>query len=549
MLTRLHHPWIVPLIFGLAVPATLAQKTPADKPDAAKPEAANSAPVMIPPDSVTEGSVTAGGQKIEYRAVAGTLTVGSSDAQDAMIGFDGKYLPDADVDTHAKMDDQPAIARMFYTAYFEKNAPKNRPITFLYNGGPGSATMYLHMGAFGPVRVVVPQDSQRQEGAPYEIVPNENSLLDASDLVFIDAPGTGYSRIYGKDAAKAFYGTDQDAHAFDRFIRRFLSKYDRWNSPKYLFGESYGTTRTAVLTNLLEEHLDVNGSIFLSQILSFDDSADGPQGNPGTDNPYFLSLPSMAATAWFHHRVPNQPAELDPFLKQVEDFALGPYAAALLQGADLPDAQRKEIAAKLESFTGVPAAYWIKADLRVSGGEFSKELQAEMGITTGRLDTRYQGPDLDPLSQEAQYDPFDEALTSAYNTAINQYTRDTLKYGENLTYKPGAYEPGWHWDLKHEPPGGSGWESSVNVMPDLAMAMKRNPKLKIMLMGGYYDLGCTFFGAMYEDKHLQIPESLEKNISYHFFQTGHMVYVTTAALKELHDYTANFIRGTENGQK
>jgi carboxypeptidase C (cathepsin A) len=505
-----------------------------------------------PADSTTEGSLKIGGQSIEFRAVAGTLTVGSTDPQDATIGFDGKYLPDATVDLTSKLDDRPATARIFYAAYFQKNPAKNRPIMFLYNGGPGSATMYLHMGAFGPMRLVLPQDLAHQEGAPYQIVPNEYSLLDVSDLVFIDAPGTGFSRIYGKDASKAFYGTDPDAHAFDRFVRRFLSKYDRWNSPKYLFGESYGTTRSAILTNLLQRHLDLNGSIFLSQILSFDSSADGPQGNPGTDNGYFLALPSMAATAWYHHRIPNQPAQLEPWLKEVEQFSLGAYASALLQGADLPEAQKKEVASKLQSYTGVPAAYWTKANLRVSGGEFSKELQSEMGITTGRLDTRYEGPDIDPLSQEADYDPFGSATTSAYNTAINQYARDTLKYGENLTYKPSAREAnGFNWDLKHVPPGmDQGWEdSSVNVMPDLAMAMKQNPKMKILLMGGYYDLGCTYFGATYENKHLQIPQSLQSNIKYRFFQTGHMVYVTTPALKELHDATAEFIRNTEDGGK
>ena len=546
MLLRLRTRGVAAIATGFVVASlALAQNNAPQKPEA-KPAAQPESPA----DSITEGSLKVEGQTIDYRAIAGTITVGSSDPQDAMIGFDGKYLPDASVDLSAKPEDRPATARIFYVAYFAKNPARNRPITFLYNGGPGSATMYLHMGAFGPQRLVLPQDSQHQEGAPYQIVPNEYSLLDASDLVFIDAPGTGFSRVFGKEAGKAFYGTDQDAHAFDRFIRRFLSKYERWNSPKYLFGESYGTTRTAVLTNLLQRHLDLNGSIFLSQILSFDSSADGPQGNPGTDNGYFLSLPSMAATAWYHHRVPNQPAELEPFLKTVEQYALGPFASALLQGADLSDAQKKEVAAKLESFTGVPAAYWIKADLRVSGGEFSKELQTEMGITTGRLDTRYEGPDLDPLSEEAQYDPFGSATTSAYNTAINQYARATLKFGENMTYKPSAREPGFHWDLHHQPPGGQGWdESSVNVMPDLAMAMKRNPKLKILLMGGYYDLGCTYFGATYEDKHLQIPESLQKNISYRFFQTGHMVYITTPALKALHDETANFIHNTENGEK
>lgn len=533
------------LLSGLiAIPAALAQQKPEPR-----PEATHWAAPLVEPDSVTSGSVTVGGRAIQYQAVAGTLVVGSTDAQDNGIDFRGKYLPGAEPNLSANPADRPAAARMYYVAYFEKNPPANRPITFLYNGGPGSSTMYLHMGAFGPERLVLPQDISHPEGAPYQIISNQYSLLDVSDLVFIDAPGTGFSRVYGKDAAKAFYGTDQDAHAFDRFIRRFLTKYNRWNSPKFLFGESYGTTRTAVLTYLLGRQLDLNGSIFLSQILNFGDSADGPQGDPGNENPYFLALPSMAATAWYHHRIPNQPATLFPWLTSVEDYALGPYASALLQGSDLPKAQEEAVAAKLESFTGVPAAYWIKADLRVSGGEFSRELEANDSITTGRLDTRYQGPALNPLSGSAEYDPFNAALNSAYDTAVNEYTRDTLKYGANQTYKPDAYGPDFHWQLKHTPPGGRGWASGVNVMPDLSVAMKRNPKLKIMLMGGYFDLGCTFFAAQYEDKHLQIPASLDSNISYHFFQTGHMVYVTTSALKQLHQVTADFIRANETPQQ
>lgn len=535
--------WCVALLASLAAaPAATAQHNP----DAAS--GSRWAAPQVEPDSITDGSVTVDGKTIQYQAVAGTLVVGSTDAQDAGIGLDGKYLPGAEPDLPANPDARPATASIYYVAYFMKNPPKNRPVTFLYNGGPGSSTMYLHMGAFGPERLVLPQDATHPKAAPYTLVPNQYSLLDVSDLVFIDAPGTGFSRIYGQNAPKAFYGTDQDAHAFDRFIRRFLNKYNRWNSPKFLFGESYGTTRTAVLTNLLQRHFDVNGSIFLSQILNFDDSADGPQGNPGTENGYILSLPSMAATAWYHHRVANQPATLFPWLTQVEDFALGPYASALLQGSDLPKSQEEAIAAKLESFTGIPAAYWIKADLRVSGGEFSHELQANDSITTGRLDTRYEGPALNPLGGSAEYDPFDGALTSSYDTAVNEYTRDTLKYGLNQTYKPSAYGPDFHWDLQHTPPGERGWDASVNVMPDLAMAMKRNPNLKILLMGGYYDLGCTFFAAEYEDKHLQIPASLDSNISYHFFQTGHMVYVTTSALKQLHQAAADFIRTNENSQ-
>jgi carboxypeptidase C (cathepsin A) len=538
----------------LVIPAAFAQnkqdKSDMKASDHAADEAAAKSPGAMPPDSTTEGSVTVDGQAIQYKAVAGMLTVGSSDAQDAMIGMDGKYLPGSEIDLPAKIQDQPAIARMYYVAYFKQDAAKGtRPVTFIYNGGPGSSTMYLHMGAFGPMRVVLP-NVQHQEAAPYSIVSNQYSLLDVSDLVFIDAPGTGFSRVLGKDAGKEFFGTDQDGHAFTRFIHRFLTKYDLWNNPKFLFGESYGTTRTAVLTfDLQQSGIDVNGSVFLSQILNFDDSSDGPQGDPGTDNGYFLGFPSMAATAWYHHHVPNQPAQLQPFLQEVEQFSLGAYASALLQGADLPDAQKHEIATKMESYTGVPAAYWYKADLRVSGGEFSKEMQSELGITTGRLDTRYEGPDIDPLSEDADYDPFGSATSAPYDAAVNYYTRNVLHYGDNMTYKPSAYGPDFRWDLKHTPPGGRGWDASVNVMPDLSVAMKRNPRLKVLLMGGYYDLGTTFFGATYEDKHLQIPEKLQSNISYHFFETGHMVYVTVPALEELHKVTAEFIRANEHPEQ
>lgn len=514
-----------------------------DKPAVKRDSDAKATEIAPSPDSITEGSVTVGGQAIAYRAIAGTLTVGSNDVQDAMIGLDGKYLPDSGMDLPPKPEDQPATARIFYAAYFKKGATTNtRPITFLYNGGPGSATMYLHMGAFGPKRIVTP-DGQHKEAAPYDLIENQYSLLDVSDLVFIDAPGAGFSRVLGKDAGKAFWGTDEDAHAFDRFIRRFLTKYARWNSPKFIFGESYGTTRSAVLSRMLQG-VDLNGVILLSQILSFDNSADGPEGNPGTDQPYYLALPSMAATAWYHHRLANQPEKLETLLREVEKFSLGEYASALLQGAELPEDRRHALADKLQSYTGVPAAYWIKADLRVSGGEFSKELQSEMGVTTGRLDTRYEGPDFDPLSKEADYDPFTGAVTSAFVTAINEYARTELKYGDNMTYKPSARQGGYHWNLAHVPPGGQGWESSVNVMPDLALAMKLNAKMKVMLMGGYYDLGTTYFGSVYEMKHLPMPQSLQQNISYHFFETGHMVYVNEQALKELHQYTAEFIKAS-----
>ena len=501
--------------------------------------------ISLPPDSISEGSVSVeGGRAIAFRTVAGMLTVGAADSQDARIGLDGKLLPDSGVELPAKPEDRPATAHIFYTAHFAKDADqRTRPIVFLYNGGPGSATMYLRMTSMGPVRVQLP-DLQHPVGGPYQIASNPYCLLDAADLVFIDAPGTGYSRVEGKDAFKAFYGIDGDAAAFDRFIRRFLTKYNRWSSPKFLFGESYGTTRDAVLAAVLRRHgVDLNGVVFLSQILSFDNSADGSDSNPGTENGFFLALPSFAATAWYHHKLANQPASLEPWIHEVEQYALTDYATALLAGADLSADRRSAVAAKLESYTGVPAALWLKANLRLTGAEFSKYLQDPGGITTGRLDSRYEGPVMDPLERDADYDPFSESVESSILAAMNTYARETLKFGENMTYKPSAREPGFDWDMKHRGPGPVGWAgTSTNVMNDIAYTMKANPNMRVLLMGGYFDLGTLYFGATYEMKHLPIPQNLDKNIEYKFFPTGHMVYVNEDALKALHDRTAQFIR-------
>jgi carboxypeptidase C (cathepsin A) len=510
-------------------------------------------PAQIPPaDSTTSGTVTAAGQAIAYRAVAGTITVGATDQQDALLGLDGKRLsdtgekpPDAE-----KPEEAPPTSRMFYAAYFKTGADSGtRPVTFFYNGGPGSATMWLHMGSFGPKRVVT-TDTQHDAAPPYKITNNEYSLLDVSDLVFIDAPGTGFSRIMGKEKEKAFWGTDQDAHAFERFIRRFLTKHERWNSPKYLFGESYGTPRSAVLAALLQS-VDLNGIVLLSAILSFDNSADGPKWNPGVDQAYALALPTYAASAFYNHKLAKQPPALEPFLEEVEKFALGEYMTALLQGSELRDAHKQAIAAKLHDYTGLPVAYWLKANLRVTGGAFSKNLQDPDGLTTGRLDTRYKGPDFNPLSEEAEYDPQSVAISSAYVTAINHYMRTDLKYGENQTYKPGAYSDGnFNWDLRHQAPGGppvGQGESGTNVMPDLAQAMKTNPQMKILLAGGYYDLATPFFEGIYEMHHLPIPHSLQSNITYRYYEAGHMIYVNEGILKKFHDDVAAFIRGTEKG--
>jgi len=501
------------------------------------------------PDSITQGTVRVNGHAIAYRAVAGTLTVGATDLQDANLGTDGKMLPDTGekLPDPSKPDEAPPTARMFYAAYFKQDAPsETRPITFLYNGGPGSSTMWLHMGAFGP-RQVLTTDTQHDPGAPYKIVNNESSLLDASDLVFIDAPGTGFSRIMGKDKEKAFWGMDQDAHAFERFIRRFLTKFNRWNSPKYLFGESYGTPRSAVLSAMLQ-NVDLNGIVLLSVTLSFANWADGPRWNSGVEQPYALALPTFAATAFYHHKLPDQPAALEPFLKTVEKFAMDEYMPALLQGSELNGERKRAIAEKLHQYTGLSVAYLLKANLRVSGGAFSKNLEDDEGLTTGRLDTRYQGPDYNRLSEEAEYDPQSIAISAAYATAINHYLRTELHYGENQTYRPAIQDSEvQQWDLRHQASGGPPAAFSAvgtNVLPDLAVAMKANPKMKVLVAGGYYDLATPFFEGMYEMHHLPIPDSLQANISYRYYEAGHMVYVNQGILKQFHNDVASFILGT-----
>ncbi len=498
-------------------------------------------------DATTQGSVTVEGKPVAYTAVAGTLLVGSNNDQDA--AFNSGIMADV------KPDDANAAptARMFYVAYFKQNErQESRPITFVYNGGPGSSTVWLHMGAFGPRRVVTEGD-QHTAPAPYPLVNNDYSLLDVSDVVFIDMPGTGFGRLSGKDAEKAFWGVDQDGAAFSRFIARFLSKYQRWNSPKYLFGESYGTTRSAVLANMLESqyHIDLNGVILLSQILSFDSSADAPQSNPGNEVPYEVSLPTFAATAYYHHKLPNQPAALEPFLAEVEHFALTDYAAALAQGSSLPEATRQSIAAKLHDYTGLPLAYIQKADLRINVGKFNQNLESDEDLTTGRLDSRFSGPDMDPLSEESEYDPQSTSISSAYVSVFNDYVRGQLKFGEGLTYLATAYGAGRDWDQKHHAPGVPGYadRTAINVMPDLAAAMKHNPRLKVMLNAGYYDLATPFFAAMYEMDHLPIPANLRGNIQTSFYESGHMVYVREPSLKELHDRVATFIRGTYSAPK
>jgi carboxypeptidase C (cathepsin A) len=528
----------VALIAAFSITTAAALGAPQKSaPGGSPPASDTSAASTFTPRAVkSTGAVTVEGRKIAYDAVAGTIIVHPKGWDDAARSRGPK---DA-IGSAAG----PPIASMFYVAYFKQGAdPHTRPVTFLYNGGPGSSTIWLHMGAFGPVRVVTSNDSHTPP-APYHTVDNAYSLLDASDLVFIDAPGTGFSRIEGKGKKQAFWGVDQDGYAFTSFITQFLSQYGRWNSPKYLFGESYGTPRSAVLINDLETDgdIDFNGVILLSQVLNFNLMADSPQGNPGVDLPYEIELPTFAATAWYHHKLGSKSGDLESLLQEVEQFAMGDYADALSQGANLPEDQFNAIAEKLHDYTGLPAAYIKKADLRVTGPEFSQQLLNDSNLTAGRLDSRFAGPVMDPLAEEAAYDPQSAAIGSAYVSAFNEYVRRNLHYGTHDSYYPEIDI--WNiWQFKHQPPDAPfQLTGAVNVMPDLANAMKYDPNLKISLNGGYFDLATPFFQGMYEMHHLQIPASLQSHIEYHYYQSGHMVYANETSLKQIHDNVAAFIR-------
>ena len=544
--------WVLTLLLLLlAVPAGAAKRAP-DPPKAAcrgpskpvtktppaDPDA--KAPAPDASDVWSEGTVTVGGTAIDYCAAAGTLTVHPADWDDAAP---------AKADAEDGTKNPSAVASMFYVAYFKRDAAV-RPIMFLFNGGPGSATVWLHMGAFGPRRVEM-AGTEHAPAAPYRLVNNDRSLLDVSDLVFIDAPGTGFSRIGGGDKDKSFYGVDEDAQAFAAFIAEFLSKYKRWNAPKYLFGESYGTARAAVLVNRLQNEpgVDFNGVVMLSQVLANALYPDDPKSVPGNDLPYTLALPSFAATAWFY----NQPADrrADPvppaLLADVERFAMGDYAAALAAGAALEPARRDEIVTKLAEYTGVSVEYWRRADLRVSIDAFRQELLRDRGLIVGTTDSRYRGFALDRTSKHATYDPTEAATTSAYVSSFNDYVRRVLLYGEGKTYRPSSSDIVEKWSYRHKiPDSDTVTDGGSNVMPDLARAMKYNPLLKIQLNAGYFDLITPYFQGMYEMRHLPVPAELQANIEYRCYQAGHMPYLRADALARLHDNVADFVERTSN---
>ena len=483
----------------------------ADKAQAAKDSKKDELP--IPPERkvVTSHSVQIAGRSISYKATAGTLLI-----------KDDKGKPTVSV---------------FYVAYtVDDGKPTRRPVTFMFNGGPGSSSMWLHMGSFGPVRVANKGD-QPIPPPPYQTVPNQYSLLDKTDLVFIDAPGTGYSQLVGAAKGKDFYGVDQDADAFARFITRYVSDNHRWNSPKFLFGESYGTTRSAVLVRLLQEQgMEFNGVVLMSSILDFSVWA-----NTGVDHAYIADLPTEAAIAWYHDKVPNKPADLASFLAEVRHFASTDYTLALARGDAIAPAEADRIASQLSRYTGLSTTYIKDANLRIDPSRFRKELLRDQRRTVGRLDGRFEGIDPDAAGETPDGDAASDAATGAYLAAFNQYAASDLKFTEDRPYLPNNYaviNRGWDW--KHKYGRGFGFTQAPYVGSDLAGAMRRNPHLKVFSANGYYDLATPFYATEFDLGHLGLDPAIRKNIEFGFYPSGHMIYFDVDALKQVKADLARF---------
>jgi carboxypeptidase C (cathepsin A) len=498
------------LLLGAALAAVIvaplgAQRPPAPadaKAEPAKPKMDEDvAQAPVEEDAQPKrGSVTVNGKVVTYTAIPGTITI--------------------------RGDDGEPTASMFYVAYIADKpagAPP-RPITFAYNGGPGSSSMWLHMGSVAPVHIETPKPGA-QPNAPFHVTPNAQTILDHSDVVFMDAIGTGLSRPIGKSKGPEFWGVDQDIDAYARAIMRFLTKYDRWNSPKFLFGESYGTLRSAGLVYALQDRgVQMNGVMLLSSILNY-----GVR-QPGYDQGSLVFLPSYAADAWYHNRIPNRPATLEPWLTQVREWTRGAYASALMKGSDLTLEEKTAIAQQMSAYTGLSAKYILQSDLRVDLSRFRKELLRDQGKTIGRLDARFTGYDADDGGEGPEYDPADRSLSGPYIGALHSYLFGTLGYKTKLTYRPNYYVAigGGKWDQKHRAPGGrsgGGQMALADTALDLAQAMRENPNLKVMSLNGYYDMATPFFGAEYDLKHMDVPVEVRKNLSFKYYESGHMVYV------------------------
>jgi carboxypeptidase C (cathepsin A) len=486
----------------LAAP-TLAQDAP--KAEAAKP-AAHAAPT--PQVRTRELTGTFGGQRIAYRATIAD-TILSSD--------DGK--PEAVIVT---------------TSYVKTPADPSRPVFFIYNGGPGSGSVWLQMGAFGPKRVAIPSDAKDDGAPPYPLLDNPESLLDVADLVFIDPPGTGFSHLLPGTDPKKYYGLRQDGRAVAKVIRLWLNENGRWNSPKFLGGESYGTTRTAMVADELEgstyNDVGLNGLILISTILDFA----GREPTPGNEMAYIVTLPNMAAAAYYHGKA--EAPSVEAIVEEARRFAIGPFASALLKGQDLPADERAAVRKELSRLTGLSETYLDQADLRVTDQRFYKELLRDRGLTIGRLDARYTGVDYDSAGETPDNDPSFYGIDAGYTAAINSWSRETLGYQTTREYQSIGREPGRNWDWSL---GGDGRGAYLNVAPLIGRALRQNSQLRVLNAQGWYDFATPFFGAEYSLKRTGIPQD---RITWTYYDAGHMMYIRDEDRAKLSADIRAFIR-------
>src|ERR1700733_14555529 len=500
----------------LLTTSATAQEPPKD----AKPPAAADAkaPDANPPKEETwpsDHTIKISGQSIAYKATASTTLL-----------KDEKGEP---------------TALIYSTAYTRSDTKDftQRPIAFIYNGGPGSASIWLHMRAFGPRRVVN-ADHAATPPSPYKIEDNANSLLDKTDMVFIDPVGTGFSHAVGKAQNKDFWGVDQDVKMFAQFINIYLNRSNRWNSPKFLIGESYGTFRSAALGNYLQTHdgIYINGIVLISSGVNLGTISLHPRVAP----PYVLVFPSFASTAFFQKALKDPPADLAAFLADARHFAATDYTTALMKGTNITPAEKADIAAKLSHFTGLSEDYLMKADLRVNLAQFNVELARSRGLTTGRYDSRYTMPTYDLLTENAEDDPSFTGVLGAFVAAFNNYEREELKVVQERNYEALNGEVGGSWDWKHRGPQGGGFfPGSANVSGDLIQALMTNPHLHVQVENGFFDMATPFFATEYTMDHLFLPAHLRDNIDLKYYNAGHMMYLHQDDLTNLKSNIATFI--------
>lgn len=465
----------------------------------------------------TRNSITVGGQTIHYTVTTGTLVLRE------------------EMEKRGASEGEKAKALIFFIAYTRDDLEDRaqRPLTFSFNGGPGSSSVWLHLGLLGPRRAIL-TDIGDQPPPPYNLTDNEFSLLDVSDLVFIDPVGTGYSRAVSGEKPKAFYNFKKDIESVGAFIRLYTTRYERWLSPKFLIGESYGTTRAAALSGHLQERhgLYLNGIMLVSSILDFS-TADFTVGN---DLPYILFLPTFTATAWYHKKLStDMQKDLQKALREAERFAIGPYAQALMQGDSLQGKERAKILQKLVRFTGLSPDFIDRADLRCSDSKFTKELLRNERRTVGRLDSRFRGIDCDHNGAATEHDPSFGNIIGPYTATLYDYIRRELKFESDLHYEIFSPKVNAAWSFaEHQ-------NQFVNVANTLRHAMSINPYLKVFVANGYYDLATPYFATQYTFNHLKLDPSLRANVRMENYEAGHMMYIHLPSLQKQKADLADFI--------